>query len=180
MTLDEAILHAEEVADYDAYGEKQCKCAEEHRQLAEWLKDYKRLLEREPIPDNATNGDMIKAMFPYGSYGTNGEWVHVFGVGGNMRKAREKMEFELGKNYIVSVTEKGIIPLLEFDISQWYNKNTNDLDFLTEEEKAIVVNNVLGKIKSYINYIRNTGLGKKKTLEFIEKFIDGLKVESEE
>lgn len=36
-----------------------------------------------PIPDNATNGDVIKAMFPYGSYGTNGEWVHVFGVGGN-------------------------------------------------------------------------------------------------
>jgi len=48
MTLDEAIKHAEEVADYDAYGEKQCKCAEEHRQLAEWLKDYKRLLEQEP------------------------------------------------------------------------------------------------------------------------------------
>lgn len=35
------------------------------------------------IPKGATNGDMIKAMFPYGSYGTNGEWVHVFGVGGN-------------------------------------------------------------------------------------------------
>ena len=25
-------------------------CAEEHRQLAEWLKDYKRLLEQEPKP----------------------------------------------------------------------------------------------------------------------------------
>lgn len=36
-----------------------------------------------PIPKGATNGDMIKTMFPYGSYGTNGEWVHVFGVGGN-------------------------------------------------------------------------------------------------
>lgn len=33
--------------------------------------------------DKLTNGDMIKAMFPYGSYGTNGEWVHVLGVGGN-------------------------------------------------------------------------------------------------
>lgn len=30
-----------------------------------------------------TNGDMIMAMFPYGSYVTNGTWVHVFGVGGN-------------------------------------------------------------------------------------------------
>lgn len=36
-----------------------------------------------PIPDNATNGDMIKAMFPNGKYGTNGEFVHVYGVGGN-------------------------------------------------------------------------------------------------
>lgn len=47
MTLDEAIKHAEEVADYDCYNEEQIKCAEEHRQLAEWLKDYKRLLELE-------------------------------------------------------------------------------------------------------------------------------------
>lgn len=55
MTLDEAISHAEEVAEEQ---EKYCptpegvvdnhkKCAEEHRQLAEWLKDYKRLKEEE-------------------------------------------------------------------------------------------------------------------------------------
>lgn len=36
-----------------------------------------------PIPKDATNGDMIKAMFPYGKYGTNGNEVHVYGVGGN-------------------------------------------------------------------------------------------------
>ena len=36
-----------------------------------------------PIPNNATNGDVIKAMFPYDSYGINGNEVHVFGVGGN-------------------------------------------------------------------------------------------------
>lgn len=35
MTLDEAIKHTEEVADYDYCNEKQLKCAEEHRQLAE-------------------------------------------------------------------------------------------------------------------------------------------------
>ena len=35
MTLDEAIKHAEEVAEQN----KGCqKCAEEHRQLAKWLK----------------------------------------------------------------------------------------------------------------------------------------------
>lgn len=43
MTLDEAIKHAEEVADYDCYNEKQFKCAEDHRQLAEWLKELKQL-----------------------------------------------------------------------------------------------------------------------------------------
>jgi hypothetical protein len=62
MTLEEAILHAEEVADekkeeacnlYDAKNYEESReciwCADEHRQLAEWLKDYKRLLEQEPI-----------------------------------------------------------------------------------------------------------------------------------
>ena len=58
MTLDEAIKHAEEVAEQNEWFEKNylenkgCKeCAEEHRQLAEWLKDYKRLLEQEPVLD---------------------------------------------------------------------------------------------------------------------------------
>lgn len=70
MKLDEAIKHCEEVAEekenhiksvYEtldeerflfAEEENECKkCAEEHKQLAEWLKDYKRLLEREPCED---------------------------------------------------------------------------------------------------------------------------------
>ena len=66
MNLDEAIKHCEEVAEAqmaraDALDEiplfgmdendgkqiEACyKCAEEHRQLAEWLRDYKRLLEQ--------------------------------------------------------------------------------------------------------------------------------------
>lgn len=56
MTLDEAIKHAEEVTeDKENEGKLLCQsegasigcltCAEEHRQLAEWLKDYKQLLE---------------------------------------------------------------------------------------------------------------------------------------
>lgn len=46
MTLDEAIKHCKEVAiEYEAKGE--CyECGKEHRQLAEWLEDYKRLKER--------------------------------------------------------------------------------------------------------------------------------------
>lgn len=57
MTLDEAIKHAEKVAEreqckgFDAniksncktvQGERHYKCANEHRQLAEWLKELKR------------------------------------------------------------------------------------------------------------------------------------------
>ncbi len=34
---------------------------------------------------------------------------------------------------------------------------------------------VLDKIKGYVDHIRNTGMGKKKSLEFIEKYIEGLK-----
>lgn len=62
MTLDEAIKHAEKVAEekeaqaWEAQLQeeyrtiKTCKeCAKEHRQLAEWLKDYKRLKEEEPF-----------------------------------------------------------------------------------------------------------------------------------
>ncbi|MBO6304328.1 MAG: hypothetical protein J6M62_04490 [Selenomonadaceae bacterium] len=41
MTLDEAIKHAEEKA-------RECgKCAEEHRELAAWLKELKWYRERE-------------------------------------------------------------------------------------------------------------------------------------
>ena len=69
MTLEEAIKHTESVAkDYDLKSElctlkdgvvyplseeekQKCKdCTEEHRQLAEWLKDYNRLLSA--IDDN--------------------------------------------------------------------------------------------------------------------------------
>ena len=46
MTLDEAIKHAEE----------------EHRQLAEWLRDYKRLKEQEPCEEVISREDTLKAM----------------------------------------------------------------------------------------------------------------------
>jgi len=48
MTLDEAIKHEEELADghdrikqIKAVTLEECRCAEEHRQLAEWLKELK-------------------------------------------------------------------------------------------------------------------------------------------
>ena len=41
MTLDEAILHAEQAADMCSLTDGDIKCEQEHRQLAEWLKELK-------------------------------------------------------------------------------------------------------------------------------------------
>ena len=73
MTLDEAIKHAEEVADetnkeacnlYDAKNYEESReciwCSEEHRQLAEWLKELKRLREQTswiPVSERLPNHD---------------------------------------------------------------------------------------------------------------------------
>ena len=69
MTIDEAIKHAEEVADVcefearkydmtDAYEShvvcQEGKCAEEHRQLAEWLKElraFRKIYHEEYVDD---------------------------------------------------------------------------------------------------------------------------------
>ena len=99
MTIDEAIKHAEEVAEkfeslHERYEnmdedrllfrvkENECKnCAEEHRQLANWLKELKQLREQEPcedidIPNGVTNGDVIKTIFPY---------IEIEGIGGEIK-----------------------------------------------------------------------------------------------
>ena len=70
MTIDEAIRHAEEVAEEkEKEGKLLCQsesasvgcltCAEEHRQLAEWLRDYKRLKEQEPSKDAISRKALI-------------------------------------------------------------------------------------------------------------------------
>jgi hypothetical protein len=72
MTIDEAIIHAEKVMVDNLEKTKnrnsadpvaiQCfLCADEHRQLAEWLKDYKRLLEQEPCDDAISRQAAIDA-----------------------------------------------------------------------------------------------------------------------
>ena len=63
------------------------------------------------------------------------------------------MIFEFGKKYIVDVKEKGIVPLMEFDKDRWYDKEHDDLDFLTDEEKVVVINTVLDKIRAEIEQI---------------------------
>ena len=43
MTLDEAIEHANQVADSYKDTAPACECAREHRQLAEWLRELREL-----------------------------------------------------------------------------------------------------------------------------------------
>lgn len=45
MTLDEAIIYCEEVADRCAMTDGDLKCEREHRQLALWLKLLKRIID---------------------------------------------------------------------------------------------------------------------------------------
>lgn len=45
MTLDEAIKHAEEA--YERLKNSCPNCANEHKQLAEWLKDYKNIKSKQ-------------------------------------------------------------------------------------------------------------------------------------
>lgn len=83
MTIDKAIKHAEEVAEekkaqaweaqlQEEYGKvKSCKeCAEEHRQLAEWLKDYKRLKEQESCEDAISRQAVLEI-----AKSSNSNWI---------------------------------------------------------------------------------------------------------
>ena len=66
-------------------------------------------------------------------------------------------------------------------LSDAEHENTMYVTFQTPRGRQVryIKCEVLDKIKNYVDHIRNTGMGKKKSLEFIEKFIEGLKAESE-
>lgn len=61
MSLDEAIKHCEEVA-YQKDLESGFDTDNEHRQIAEWLKDYKRLKEQKPCEDAISRQSVINAI----------------------------------------------------------------------------------------------------------------------
>ena len=78
MTLDEAIRHAERVVNFcevNASGRdphspkfesdivrKLMKCAEQHKQLAKWLKELKRLKEQEPCEDAVSRSSLLNKL----------------------------------------------------------------------------------------------------------------------
>lgn len=66
MKLDEAIKHAEEVVESCEIGNpkkrSKLKCASEHRQLAEWLKELKAYKEQEPCEDAISREAALEAI----------------------------------------------------------------------------------------------------------------------
>ncbi len=77
-----------------------------------------------------------------------------------------------------------ITSMLDYDALRMARKALEQEPFMNKPRVANQICHedkvkVLDKIKSYIDHIRNTGMGKKKSLEFIEKFVDGLNAESE-
>lgn len=87
------------------------------------------------------------------------------------------MNFELGKEYIVKVSEEGIIPIEEFRSDRFFDIESSDLDFLTDEEKTFVINNVLDKIRDEIEEYKSRqvtlAIGIEEVLGIIDKYIEG-------
>jgi hypothetical protein len=59
MTLTEAIKHCEDVADYDCFTDDQRKCSDEHRQLADWLRELKERREKAQLSGEDATFDLI-------------------------------------------------------------------------------------------------------------------------
>jgi hypothetical protein len=92
MTLDEAIKHAEETAEeqqskadnwtkeWDNGFVNYCnKCAEEHRQLAEWLKELKAYKEQtdEDLISRQAVKDLIRGLTKWGVRSQDGKFENV-------------------------------------------------------------------------------------------------------
>lgn len=67
--------------------------------------------------------------------------------------------------------EEAIEYLKRADTTVGQTIKTRTAEALEMAIKALEQEPILDKIKGYIVRIRNTGMGKKKSLEFIEKFI---------
>lgn len=160
MTIGEAIKHAEEVAEIkkiesetaeiqgcDRYALKCEECAEEHRQLAEWLRDYKRLKEQEPTVTSTNN---------------SGEMVYP--------QVDKKVE-----SYKKLLKHPVIKHIMDMDETQ------EELDFV-QPHKRIPVTLAVGSgdlisrqaVMDYIHRILNQGTGKKKSFDFIQKYVTNM------
>lgn len=81
------------------------------------------------------------------------------------------MTFELGKQYIVKVTKNGIIPTEEFKRERFFDKDHDSLDFLTDEEKTVIINDVLDRVRAEIIELRSKqNGGVLECLDIIDKY----------
>ena len=125
MTLDEAIKHAENVAEehtkYNRYGgfESCDECAAEYRQLAEWLKDYKRLLEQEPKSEWQHDHEVLKA--------------YSDGANDILDKIRAEIEEEYG----------------DYDICEWFADYDYEENDISEYQQVGDVSDILAIIDKY-------------------------------
>ena len=163
MMLDEAIEHAEKVAEekekaakewhknqvrkcelisfseMDYTHENECKkCASEHRQLAEWLKDYKRLLEQKSNDDTISRKAVYEQI---NSWNHNGEYSYTNATYYLMKRIRD----------IPSVTPQ---PKKEAKVLKNHNayENTGILEQLVKKQ-----NNLLDIVKAWNNAIEKNG-----------------------
>jgi DNA-directed RNA polymerase subunit RPC12/RpoP len=80
MKLDDAIKHCEEVAKSECN-----ECGKEHRQLTEWLKDYKRLKEQEPSDDAISRSEITSKIEEWADGFENGEYFSGHSVADAIR-----------------------------------------------------------------------------------------------
>lgn len=138
MTLDEAIKHAEEVAEeieneavhYEIKGVNCCNihnCAAEHRQLAKWLKDYKKLLEQEkwiPISERLPAEQEWIGTEEFGT--TISDEVYVTFESPQGERFIKHISFQNGKvsNFVqneINVFHKGAVPIAWMPLPEPYN-----------------------------------------------------------
>ena len=80
MTLEEAIIHAEEVVDRCEVTDGDRACAEEHRQLAEWLRELKERRKSDneiPFGNNTPFSELDSIINAYEIHGNHKKVVEL-------------------------------------------------------------------------------------------------------
>ena len=129
MTLDEAIKHAEEVMienlektmnrnSSDPIAIQCYECAEEHRQLAEWLKDYKRLLERESCEDAISRKSIKQKLQEHHDF-----FINTYSGFSNLPQNDKSRVDEITNCIAMVVNEPTVTP--QPKIGYWIEKDDN-------------------------------------------------------
>ena len=133
MTLDEAIKHAEEVMVENLEKTKDrnasdpiainCfECADEHRQLAEWLKDYKRLLEQQPCEDAISRKSLKQKLQEHHDF-----FVNAYGGFSNLSRNDKSRVYEISNCIAMVINEPPVTPQPEIGYwIRWYERKETE------------------------------------------------------